>query len=361
MKKIVILFFVPQLVGGGAEKVNMNIMKLLDKKIFEVHLVVASLNASVYKSLPEDVIFHNLESSKTMFSILKLRNIVVSIKPDILFSSLIRGNIASMLALFGIRKKPYIIFRSPNSPKLLLENKQVGNIQKKLLEYSYRKADHVIAQTPEMKDELHIYHGIDEKKISVVLNPIDSENINQNIHNIKNPFDKKSINVVAAGRVTYQKGFDILIKSFQNVVKENKFYKLHIIGQGEGVELSTLKKLVNDLNLEEHVFFLGYQSNPYKYFYFSDLYVLSSRWEGLPNTILENLYLKKPIISTTCIPYISSLVQDGQNGFLVDVEDINGLSKAILNYKNLSLKFSKFSDPKIEINNFFKKRKVENV
>lgn len=358
MKKKVILFFIPQLVGGGAEKVNMNIMKLLDKKIFEVHLVVVSLNGSVYKSLPEDVIFHNLESSKTMFSILKLRNIVVSIKPDILFSSLIRGNIAIMLALLGIRKRPYIIFRSPNSPKLLLENKQLGNIQKKLLEYSYRKADHVIAQTPEMKKELYEYHKIPKEKIEVMLNPIDVDSIEKSINNIQNPFEEKYINIVAAGRIIYQKGFDILIKSFVEVVKHNSLYRLYIIGQDIGGEQEKLQSLVDKLHLSNNIVFLGYQSNPYKYYYYSDLYVLSSRWEGLPNTVLENLYLKKPIVSTKCIPYMESLIDKGNTGYLVDVDDVNGLAKSILNFRNLKLNFSKQESQYKVVNEFFEKRIV---
>lgn len=354
MKKVKILFFVPQLIGGGAEQVNMNIMKILNKDIFDVHLVVTTTKGTVYKKIPDSITLHDLKTPKTMFSILKLRKLIRQLNPDIVFSSLIRGHIAINLALLGIRKKPFTIFRSPNSPRLLLQYNQIGFKEKLLLENAYGRADVIVAQTPEMKDEIIEYHGIEKQKIKVFFNPIDSNEIDEKIKNITNPFESDNINVVAAGRIMYQKGFDVLIKSFKSVVEQNSQFKLYIIGQDGIGEMKNLLKIVEKLELTQHIFFLGYQENPYRYFYFSDLYVLSSRWEGLPNTVLENLYLKKPVVSTRCIPFMSSLIQEGKNGLLVDVDDIVGLSNAVLNYKNLTFEFTDSRNVKKDLNNFFK-------
>jgi len=85
MQKTKILFFVPQLVGGGAEKVNINIMKTLNNDIFDVHLVVTTIMGSVYKKIPENVTIHDLKTPKTMFSILKLRKLINQLNPDIVF------------------------------------------------------------------------------------------------------------------------------------------------------------------------------------------------------------------------------------------------------------------------------------
>jgi glycosyltransferase involved in cell wall biosynthesis len=335
MQTTKVLFFIPHLVGGGAERVTINIIKQLDKKLFDITLVVLSKDGPAYKFLPKDLKVIELNSSKTMFSILKLRRTIKAINPDVVFSSIFRGHIALYFSLLGVQKKPRVILRSPNSPKLILERKELSFHIKKLLDIVYKNADKIIAQTPEMKDEIIKYHFIGEKKIEVFLNPIDKELIDEKIKNIDNPFDSSKINVVAAGRLTVQKGFDILIKSFEKIVLSNSQYILHIIGDDQG-ELKKLKILVDTLSLSNNVFFLGYQDNSYRYFFYSDLYVLSSRWEGLPNTVLENLYLKKPIVSTMCIPFMSTLIKDGENGFLVDVENTEQLSNAILNYKNIS-------------------------
>ncbi|MDD2950013.1 MAG: glycosyltransferase, partial [Sulfuricurvum sp.] len=89
------------------------------------------------------------------------------------------------------------------------------------------------------------------------------------------------------------------------------------------------------------------------YFKFADVYVLSSRWEGLPNTVLESLYLNTPVISTKCIPFLSKLIHDGDNGYLVEVEDIHGLSNVILKTKEIKRIFSSTVDSKKELNEIF--------
>jgi glycosyltransferase involved in cell wall biosynthesis len=249
--------------------------------------------------------------------------------------------------------KPKIILRSPNSPKLIFENKELNFIIKKLLNIVYNSADKIIAQTPEMKDEIIAYHNVDSSKIEVFLNPIDNELIEQKILNIENPFDSKKINIVAAGRLLKQKGFDILIESLNIIInnKNNIDFKLSIIGEDVVNEKKNLEKLISIYNIEKYVEFLGFQDNPYKFFYYSDLYVLSSRWEGLPNTVLENLYLKKPIIATRCIPFMDSLIIDGENGFLVDVENKEQLANAIINYKKI--KPINFNKKKLNIDSIF--------
>ena len=87
--------------------------------------------------------------------------------------------------------------------------------------------------------------------------------------------------------------------------------------------------------MEKNVIFLGFQENPYRFFYYADLYVLSSRWEGLPNTILENMFLGKRIVSTRCIEFLETIIKDGENGYLVEVDDIKTLSTRILTFDNL--------------------------
>jgi len=333
--KTKVLFFLPGLHGGGAEKVAVNILRLLDKEKYDLHLVLAEKKGKYLELVPLYVTIYDLKVKKTMFSILKLRNKIKEINPDIVFSTLFRTHIAIDLALMRIRNKPKIIYRSPNSPKLLLENKQLSFLMTKLLERAYRNADTIIAQTPEMKEEIIKYHSIDPEKIQVFLNPVDTALIDEKIKNITNPFDEEHINILATGRLIEQKGFDVLIQSFKSVIDKNGSFRLYIIGEDVIGEKQNLLNLVKDLKLEKYIHFLGFQTNPYKYYYFSDLYVLSSRWEGLPNTVLENLYLKKPIVSTRCIPFMDTLINNGKNGFLVAIEDSDALAKAILNYKSI--------------------------
>lgn len=325
-------------------------MNQLNKETYDISLVCLNKNGPLLDLIHEDISIIELTVSKTLFSFYKLSKTINEIKPDIIFSSIFRGHIALYISLCFSNYKPKVILRSPNSPKLLIERNEISFIMKKMLEYTYKKADKIIAQTPEMKEEIVKYHYINPNKIEVFLNPIDKELIDKKLSNISNPFNPENINVVACGRLTKQKGFDTLIKAFKKVTDKNHNFRLHIIGDDLG-DKKKLLELTNDLNLDNIISFIGFQSNPYKYYFYSNLYVLSSRWEGLPNTVLENLYLRKAIISTKCIPFMEQLLADKENALLVDVENVEQLSNAILNYKKITpIPYNSEND----VNNIFK-------
>lgn len=353
MNKIKVMFFLPNLYGGGAERVSINILRQLDLKQFQVTLVLVDKKGQLLELVPDGIDVVDLESKKTLYSIFKVRKVISELNPSIIYSTLFRTHIALYLALIGIRNKPKIFYRSPNSPKLLVENNEWNFIMKYLLDKAYQNADVIIAQTPEMKNEIEKYHHINSNKIIVFLNPIDCKLIDNSIVDIKNPFDKDCINVVAAGRLTKQKGFDILIKSFKHVVEKNNAFRLYIIGENILNEKTNLENLAKKEGLENYISFLGFQKNPYRFFYYSNLYVLSSRWEGLPNTVLENLYLKKPVVATKCIPFMNTLIKHNKNGLLVDVGDDESLSKAILSYLDIDVSYKTVCFSNYKINNIF--------
>ena len=336
MIKKKIIFFLQNLNGGGAERVSMNIINLLDKDKYEIHLVLVKKKGAYLNLIPSYVKVYELGFSKTMFSVFKLRKKINELQPDIIYSTLFRTHIAVHFALQGLAYRPKTIFRMQNSPKLVLENKRLPWIQRVFLEKALKHATKVIAQTPQMKEEVVFYHKVMAKKIEVFINPLDTKLIQKSIEGAKNPFDDRYINVVASGRVTYQKGYDILIKAFNKVSIANRNYKLFIIGETKTNKIEECRALVKKYHLEDVVHFLGFQSNPYVYYLHADLFVLSSRWEGLPNVVLESLYLNKPVVGTRCISFMETLIDDGKNGFLVDVEDSETLASKILDFQSLS-------------------------
>jgi len=117
---------------------------------------------------------------------------------------------------------------------------------------------------------------------------------------------------VASGRIREEKGYKFLLKSFMEVIKINPRYRLHILGGiGNGQYMEELKQFINDNGLQKYVLFLGFKINPFHYYKFADLFVLSSKWEGLPNVVLEALYLQTPVVVTACIPYFRKLIKSG--------------------------------------------------
>lgn len=334
-KKIKILFFLPNFNVGGAEKVTINMIKLLDKDLFDIHVVSLNQNGALVALIPEYVSLHILNVEKTMFSIYRLRKIILQLTPEMIFSTLFRTHIALNIALFAIKKQPITIFRNPTSPKLVIREKSITPVMFFLLKVAYKKASVILAQTPEMKEEMVKYFMLDDKKIQVFINPLDTESIDNAIINSDNPFDNNYINIVMIGRLHKVKGIDTMLYALNEISKKNKNFFLHIVG-GDVGEKKNLIKLVSRLSLANYVKFWGEQSNPYKFMYYSDVYVLSSIREGLPNTVLESLYLKKPVIATKCIPFLSELIDDRKNGFLIDVGNSKELADAILKYKDIN-------------------------
>jgi glycosyltransferase involved in cell wall biosynthesis len=350
---IKILFLLPGLHVGGAEKVTITILKQLDPSIFDISLAVLQKEGELLLQIPNYVKIHSLNKSKTIFSILAIQKLIKLKKPDMIYSSLHRMNIAVYLASVLIKSNTVTVFRSQSSPKSELKYNQYSKTFLFLAQRAYRSADYVIAQTPDMVDEIHEVFGTKKENIKVLINPVDMDLIDLSVKEGKNPFDTSKINIIASGRIRLEKGYDILIKSFASVVQKNSRFRLHILGSDVVGDQKDLEELAKNLNLNNKITFWGHQNNPYLFYYYSDLFVLSSRWEGLPNVVLENLYLGKPIVATKCIPLMASLIKNNENGILVDVENIEQLSQAILDFSTLKIDDSANRISNTNINNFF--------
>jgi len=111
------------------------------------------------------------------------------------------------------------------------------------------------------------------------------------------------------------------------IVKKN--HKVHLTLLGDGPEKENLRKLINSLSLSDHVTLEGYQKNPYTYFSNADLFVLSSRYEGLPNAMLESLACGTPVVAFNCPGGIDEIIVNESHGALVPENDVQALSTAI--------------------------------
>lgn len=197
---------------------------------------------------------------------------------------------------------------------------------------TYKQASTIIAQTEEMKDEL-CKLGLNPEKIVVLHNLIDESLINRKACE-SSPFPKDSkIRFVSVGRFAPQKGFDILVKAFKIVNDRIPDTELYIVGSfdGEGkVVFDELCRIISTLEIDGKVYFTGYTDNPYKYIKNSSVYVLSSRYEGLPNVLVEAQFLGIPSAAVNCIPMIARMIKDGENGFLAEPENPESLANAMI-------------------------------
>ena len=153
-------------------------------------------------------------------------------------------------------------------------------------------------------------------KVDYIYNPV--EKINNGVCNI----DSKQI--ISVGRLTYQKGFDLLCEVANNVLKENKQWKWTILGDGEDKE--KLQAKIREYGLEDRLILKGNVSNIEDYYKNSSLYVMTSRFEGLPMTLLEAKTYKLPIVSFNCLTGPSEIVKNNVNGLLINPENVEAMS-----------------------------------
>lgn len=327
MKKI--LFFIQNGVGG-AERMTINIAKLLSKEkwnkvICKISVPLTYQNGRIDTFIPRDIKITNIFNGGQLLFLRQLIKSMNEIKPQVVFCSVMPYN-QRLLLLAPFYKKTKFIIRNDNYLYT------IGKFKRLTLKYTYRFADTIIAQTREMREEL-INLGLNPAKIVTLHNFIDTDLIDSKAKE-ESPFqDKEMIRFVSVGRLAYQKGFDILIRAFKLVQQTIPNAELYIIGSYDGEKgkiYSELTKLVGDLNLTNQVHFTGYSDNPYKYIRNASVYVLSSRYEGLPNVLIEAQYLKVPIAATECIPMIARMVEDGKNGFKATTENPESLSEAMI-------------------------------
>jgi glycosyltransferase involved in cell wall biosynthesis len=332
-----IAIFLPGLYDGGAERVMLNLAEGLTSLGFNLDLILAQAEGAFIDAVPATVRLIELNKTplsakRTLSSLLPLVHYIRSVRPDYMLSCLYYANIIALWAKSLARVPFRLVISEHNtfsSGKSILPY-YYRLIFQNLMKFTYPMADEIIAVSKGVAEDLTKTVGIPANRIKVVYNPIINPelSIKKNIP-IDDPWflEKEPPVVLAIGRLTQQKGFDILIQAFAQVRKRCDA-RLVILGEGE--ERTSLNNLIRDLNLQEHVRLPGFVTNPYPYLANADLFVLSSRWEGLPTVLVEALYCGAPIIATDCPSGPREILKDGLYGQLVPVENIEALSDAIL-------------------------------
>ena len=326
MKKVIL--FVHNSVGG-AERMTVLIGRMLSSNGFEVSFYVVNQGhptSNITDFIPKVFNVVSIPESNPIKLIKRIYSILKVVKPNYVFSSALLIN-DKILPLRWLFPKIKFIIRCENYLYTF------STKQKVVIALLYRLADNIIAQTQEMKDELVEESKIKASKIVVLENPIDTKRIIDGTKDGVNPYqeiDKKII--VASGRICYQKGFDLLVEAFSLLCKEREDVLLFILGDDSNKE--EFKK-VSDIALKYGILvkisFMGFKTNPYPYIKYADCFALSSRWEGLPNVLIESLYLGTPVAAMACIPIIRRIISEGVDGFTADKEDVEGFAAAINN------------------------------
>lgn len=309
-----ITFFDGTLEKGGAERV----ISILSKKFVDAGYDVEILlyfSRKIYYKIDERIKITTIEGETGTSNIIKnimwMRNYLRE-KKTCLVSFLAPFNMVALVASFGL-KQP-IIVADRNDPSRVPESLFLRFVRN----FLYQFANKIIVQTNHNKE---YFNKKLAKKIEIIFNPVDvGESKGAGLAT------KKEKRIVSVGRLMEQKNHQLLIRCFSKIKKTNPDYKLSIYG--EGPERENLEKQVHELGLDEDVVLEGQVDDIFSKITNSEIFILSSNYEGMPNALIEAMCLGLPVISTK-VSGATDLIEDGINGLLVDCMNENQLFNAL--------------------------------
>ncbi len=338
MKKKEIIIFMPSIDGGGVEKNFFLVANYLSTKFEKISVI--SLSKNKKRKLNQKIKFISVESK---FLRLIGRRVKFFISLLLLLKKLLRSKDCTVLCFQGLAYCAFlckilstkVIIRSNSSPSGWSKNP----IKKILYKKIYNMADKIIVNSEDFKKELKSKFGLESR---CILNPLNKKEILQKSNNKINInfFNRKNdFKIISVARFSDQKDHICLIKSI-NLIK-NKYKNLKVLLMGSGEKKKMIKNLINNYELSKIIKIMEFKDNPYPYIKKSDLFVLSSNFEGLPNVILESIVLNKFVISSNCPTGPSEILDNGKGGLLFKVGDYEELSKKIIFFKENKKKCQK--------------------
>ena len=326
-KKLSLFIVRPTMAQGGADRVTLTLLQTLDRNLFELSLILMKVEGEYLSDIPQDVIIYDLKASSLWVAWYPLAKLIGQKQPNIIFSTSSGMNLAAVVAHLINRRRGRLVISERN---VLLHGrisakKRLMLLLKALL---YKQAHRITAVSQGVKNDLVSKLHLAPEKISTVYNPVVTDNIKVlAAEQVDHPWFEDEIPIIlGVGRLVVEKDFSTLIKAFAQVRAKRKV-KLLILGDGPLRE--ALLALIHDLDMEKEAYLPGFDKNPFKYMARCSVFVLSSRFEGLPGVLIQAMACSAPVISTDCPVGPSEIITPEVDGFLVPVGDVTTLAKKI--------------------------------
>ena len=332
-----ILFLLPYFSGGGAERVSINLLIGLQNRGYSVGIIVFNKGGPLLSMVPVGVPIYNLDTVTLRRSIIPLVRKLRQLNPKVVFSTLGYINVALLSIRWLLPRKTEIWVREANLPSISLPNNSYSRLIAVMYRLLYRKSDKLICTSKRMKNEFISDFLVPKEVVEILPNPVDVDTI----HKLAFPtrcFCRGGVRYIAAGRLTFQKGFDRLLYWFSKL--EDQQSTLTILGDGE--LKYELKKNAELLSILDRVKFVGFCNNPWQWYAGADVFLLTSRWEGMPNAVLESLACGTPVIATQESGGVEEIAEQSQSNSVIVVNGAQQFIEA-MNKIKIKDKNNKFS------------------
>lgn len=330
-KPLKIALYFPTLGMGGAEKTNLNLAREFLSKGLSVDIVVVSAKGPLCKQLPKGVYLNNLKSSRILLSIFKLAKYLKTTQPDVLYSSMSHANIAAIIAkiMADVNTKLFISERNVPAKVKIFSLKKY--LLRKLCLYLYQKTNGLVCISKNISsDWKNLLGHSSQLPISTIYNPIITPSFYDKAQLPYQRYfseDKKIPTIISVGRLSSIKDFPTLIRAFALL---NKTLESRLIIFGEGKERKNLERLVKEKKLQDKVILPGIKNNVLPYVANADVFVSTSKSEGLAGVMIEAMALGTSVAISNGPGGNLEIIEQGKYGPIFPVGDDQTLANILL-------------------------------
>lgn len=329
-----LLFYIGRMGGGGAERVLVTLLKHLDCNKYRLAIVMNRMDGVLMSEIPSNVkIIDRSETYQTLWHFFKrtlgLADIIREEKADVVISFLTGANRSLMRCRFLVDSDIKFLLREGSNPDNMkkssytLKEKVIAPVEVKRL---YPRADHIITASKGVMNNFVKNWGFEHDQFTVIHNMVDFDKVNSSVIN-RSEIDPLKKNIIAVGRFVKEKGYNDMLKVFSNIRRR---IACRLVILGDGPERTNIEKMVHDHSLDGDVVMPGFVQNPFGYMKASDLYLSTSHYEGFHLSIAEAMACGTVPVATDCDYGPREIITDGENGRLLPVGDIEGLSNAVV-------------------------------
>ena len=329
-----LLLFLPSLRGGGAERALVGVANALQERGANVVLVLARAEGPYLAEVLPAVTVVDLHQARVSRCLLSLTREIMRWRPRSVMSAMRHANAILVIAttvarVFGVRTR--LVLSERGHMAALLATGQTTRVRwsSRIGGWLYRRADAIVAVSDDLAASLRSELGVGGPHVVSIPNPtITAELLRQAQEPSPHAWylDRSIPVVVGAGRMSAEKGYDVLLGAFARVVTQRP---ARLILLGAGPLLDTLREQARQLGISHVVCFPGFAPNLGAWLSRARLFVLSSRAEGLPSVLIQAMACGVPVVSTDCATGPAEILDGGRWGALVPVDDIDAFAKAI--------------------------------
>lgn len=325
-----ICFYPGALNLGGVGRLTINLASEMIRQGHQVDLFLTMYQGDYLKDIPREVkvIKGKGGALKSIFTFAKY---IRDNKPDVIISSRDYLNLLNIAVTKLVRTKTQVIASVHVDYSGMPKQKQ--SVRLKVLTYAlkklYPKADHVVAVSSGVAKDFSKRYNYLLDKIEVIYNPtyLEENYMNEKKLEFEAFYNTELPVVIGVGRLNDQKNFSLLIEAFEGV---NKQIESRLIILGEGPNRPELEKMVEDKGLKDRVLLPGFVPNPIDYIKKSNVFVMSSSWEGFGNVIVEAMGTGISVVSTDCPSGPAEILNHSKYGTLVSMNNQKEMSNAII-------------------------------